>query len=95
MNPKQRDLARHALGLDGRCRTSYRNHFVTRAGSDDHDIWMAMVAAGWATRRRGSELTGGADIFRLTSAGATAALIGDERLDAEDFPNHPRSFPHD
>lgn len=86
MTPDQIELARHALGLDGRRRQSYRNHYVIGAGNADHDNWTAMVAAGEARRRNGSPLTGGDDLFWLTTAGATAALRRGERLDPEDFP---------
>lgn len=86
MTPEQIELARHALGLDGLRRISFRNHFVTGPGSDDYDHWMAMVKAGHATRRPGSQLTGGDDLFRLTRSGAELALQGKEKLDQEDFP---------
>lgn len=88
MTEKQIDLARHALGLDGRRKVTYRNHYVTGPGpgSDDHEQWTAMVEAGLARRRRGSELTGGDDRFSLTVEGARAALRPGERLDPEDFP---------
>lgn len=84
--PEQRDLARHALGLPNRRRTNYRNHFVTGPGSYDYAAWEAMVASGAATRRPGSVLTGGDDLFRLTRAGAEAALERSERLSPKDFP---------
>lgn len=85
MTPKQRDLARHALGLDGRRRQSYRNHFVTGEGSTDHLHWLALVEAGHAWRRAGSQLTGGDDLFRLTKAGAELALDSGESLNPHDF----------
>lgn len=86
LTDKQRELARHALGLPNARRQSYRNHFVTGPGSSDYVAWQAMVAAGFATRRAGSPLTGGDDLFRLNRAGAELALIGRERLCPEDFP---------
>lgn len=88
MTPSQITLARHALGLPNKRRQSYRNHFVAGLGHDDYADWMAMVAAGLAWRRDGSksQLTGGDDLFRLTRAGAEAALAPRERLDPEDFP---------
>lgn len=88
MTPRQIELARHALGLDGKRKMSYRNHFVTGPGpgNDDHPQWLAMVEAGDAVKRRGSVLTGGDDLFRLTLQGARAALCGKERLNPEDFP---------
>lgn len=86
MTPEQRDLARHALGLPNSKRKSYRNHFVTGAGSLDYDHWQAMVAAGDATRRDGNELTGGDDLFRLTRQGAEAARNRGESLDPKYLP---------
>lgn len=87
MNADQLNLARHALGLPNKKRTSYRNHFVTGPWSSDYDNWQAMVAAGDATRRSGSVLTGGDDLFRLTLSGAQRAIGKAERLDPKDFPS--------
>lgn len=86
MTPVQIDLARHALGLDGRRKTSYRNHFVTGPGSSNYAPWIAMVEAGDAKRWPPSQITGGDDCFTLTLQGARAALRRGERLDPEDFP---------
>lgn len=82
----QRELARHALGLPNKRKTTYRNHFVTGEGSTDYPHWTAMVEAGAAKRRDGSDLTGGDDLFWLTREGAEAALRKGEKLSAEDFP---------
>lgn len=92
MTPKQIELARHALGLPNRERRSYRNHFVTGEGSDDHPEWVAMVGGGFAKRRAGNQLTGGDDLFWLTPDGAAAALRHGERLDPKDFPGEKRSL---
>ena len=87
MTPRQRYLARHALGLPNRSGRSYRNHFVAGAGHDDHPDWLAMTEAGAAVRRDGSTIPfGGDDLFKLTKDGATAALDPGESLDPEDFP---------
>lgn len=85
----ERDMARHALGLPNRERTSYRNHFVTDREGADGRVWMRMVEKGAATVRKGSPLTGGDDLFRLTHAGAMAALNRPEKLCPEDFPQAP------
>lgn len=79
MTPKQKELARHALGLNY-ANTSFRNHFVTGSGSADYEHWMEMVADGHAQRFAGSELTGGDDLFRLTRVGADLALNPGEQL---------------
>jgi len=87
MTPKQIDLARHALGLDGRRTHSYRNCYVVGAGAPDYEDWKQMVAAGDATRRDGAKLPyGGDDLFHLTLQGARKALLPAETLDREDFP---------
>lgn len=89
MTPAQKELARHALGLPNKQRTSNRNRFVTGPGpgNTDHAEWMAMVEAGEAGRRDGSTLPfGGDDMFWLTPAGAEAARNPREKL-------CPRSFP--
>lgn len=85
LSPKQRELARHALGLPNKKRTSYRNHYVVDGGTD-HDEWCALVGAGLARMQKGKEITGGMDGFWLTEAGARLALEPGEKLDAEDFP---------
>lgn len=85
MTPKQKRVARHALGLRDGQKRSYRNRFVTSAGGDHYDVLMRMVRDGNATR----ELFGAGDdkwLFALTPIGAKAALEADETLDPEDFP---------
>lgn len=77
MSPKQRELARHALGLDnpdakGR---SYRNRYVSYTG---HPEWDAMVKSGEACLE--------VNTYYLRREGAEAALNPGESLDPEDFP---------
>lgn len=86
MTKTQRDLARHALGLPNKRKVSYRNYFVTGEGSSDYDHWVAMVAMGASRQRKGNDLSGGDDVFRLTRAGAEYALNDGEKLSSEDFP---------
>lgn len=87
MTPQQIELARHALGLKERSARSYRNHFVAGPGHTDYADWMAMVAEGVAIRIDGKRLSfGGDDLFKMTRAGADAALRPGESLDSEDFP---------
>ncbi|WP_197430415.1 hypothetical protein [Methylobacterium sp. CCH5-D2] len=85
MTPRQRDLARHALGLPNRNRRSYRNRFLTGGACPD---WRAMEAAGLARSQPTDKL--GRAWFHLTRAGAEAALERGERLCREDFPPPPR-----
>lgn len=77
LTPDERVLARSALGLVYGRRASYRNYY--RAGPVTHEVWLAMVGKGAAEPV-------GADGFRLTQAGANAALLPGDRLDVEDFP---------
>lgn len=89
MSERQRDLARHALGLKngrGRWPKSYRNHFVASEGHTDWPDWMLLQLAGLAKRRGGGPLSGGDEVFWLTSEGAEMALNKNERLNTEDFP---------
>jgi hypothetical protein len=69
---KQLHILQHSIGADeyGRIvRGGGRNHFVTGEGSDDYPHCMALVAAGLMTRRAGSAISGGDDIFFVTEAG--------------------------
>lgn len=86
MTLEQIELARHALGLPNKRNCSYRNRFVTGAGGADFLIWEQMVTNGVARKRKGSALTGGDDLFFLTTVGAIEALKPGEKLDREDFP---------
>lgn len=75
-------ILRHALGIGDNGRgAAYRNHFVTGEGSRDHPFCMALVEAGCMTRRSGSPLTGGDDLFMVTRLGKLAAK-GDAQVPA-------------
>lgn len=88
MTPKQRDLARRALGLDnpiarGR---SYRNRYIALIGSDAWREWVDMAQNGEA----GEDILaigGVSQWFSLTRKGANAATNPGESLDAKDFPS--------
>lgn len=73
MTPRQLEILQHALGLDqyGRGR-SYRRHFVTGPGGTDYLDCQALMAAGLMTRRDGSPITGGSDVFLVTDIGRAA-----------------------
>ena len=83
---KQRELARHALGLEynrGK-KVSFRNRFVCE---EDNEHWQDMVSKGYATFRPAATVPfGGSAIFYLTRKGAELALDKGDRLDPEDFP---------
>jgi hypothetical protein len=71
-NEAQLQILQHSIGADqyGRIvRGGGRNHFVTGEGSKDHPHCMALVAAGLMTRRAGSAISGGDEIFHVTEAG--------------------------
>ena len=83
MTPRQRELARHAIGLPNDKRQSYRNRFIAGRGHVDFADWMAMVNDGHAVKR---DMAGPNYSFHLTHKAATQALEPGERLDREDFP---------
>jgi hypothetical protein len=85
MTPAQISLARHALGLPNKSRTSYRNRFFASDGHGDFPEWYGMC---WAGLARMSPALYGEDLhlFYLTPAGAQGALLPRERLSLEDFP---------
>jgi hypothetical protein len=67
-NPLQ--ILQHSLGLNEFGQGSqYRNHFVTGSGTTDYPTCMALVEQGLMTRRSGSAISGGSDIFSVTDAG--------------------------
>ena len=80
MTFRQIELARHALGMPNERRCSYRNRYYVGYGMPrEHVEWNKMVETGMARIGRG-------DFFRLTRAGAEAALSPGETLDLENFP---------
>lgn len=81
---RQRDFVRHAIGFDGRSKTTYRNHFVVGPGTDGYEDWMDLVQKGYAKRREGSAISGGDDVFWVTRETALFVCNKDERL-APDF----------
>lgn len=79
MSDTEKRLARHALGLPHPGGRSYRNWYIAALGSDVLDQWRSMVQRHYAVEHR-------VGCFRLTLAGAQAALEPGESLDTEDFP---------
>lgn len=98
MTPHQIELARHALGLDGRRRQSYRNRFWAGPGHDDFADWQEMVSSGDAHVSAPRDGHRPDHAFWLTRTGAEKALRDGERLCPEDFPAsgkkglRPKSF---
>lgn len=63
-------ILQHSLGVDEYGRgDQYRNHFITGLGSLDYDNCLALVSDGLMSRRSGSPLTGGDDLFTVTPEG--------------------------
>jgi hypothetical protein len=70
---KQMHILRHSLGVPvGGGTEMYRNHFCTGEGTTDYPDCMALVENGHMTRRKGSPLTGGDDVFYVTETGREA-----------------------
>lgn len=83
MTERQRELARHALGLPNKKNVSYRNHFCIGVGADGHADWESLVSQGLAVKRT-SKLWGGDDMFHLTLKGALMARDTKEHISRED-----------
>lgn len=83
MNPKQLEMARHALGFPNKKNTSNRNHYCVGSGCDGHEEWMDLVSGGMAVRRTGP-LWGGDDMFHLTLRGALMARGPKEHISREE-----------
>ncbi|HEY8214617.1 MAG TPA: hypothetical protein VIG36_10875 [Methylocystis sp.] len=84
LTPRERELARHALGLDGRRKRSYRNRYFACATGVKGIVWLGMVERGLA-EKHGYDRVGLIE-FSITRSGALAALEPGESLDSEDFP---------
>ena len=83
LTEKQRDFIRHAIGFDGRSKTTYRNHFVIGPGGDGYEDWMDLVQKGCAKHREGSPLSGGDDVFWVTKETALLVRNKDEHLSTD------------
>ena len=71
MNDKLHIL-QHALGVgDFGDERSYRNHYCTGPGGNSYECCVELVASGLMTRRAGSAITGGDDVFYVTATGRT------------------------
>ena len=82
MTPVQRNMARHALGLDGARKQSCRNRYFAYVGSPKEDQWNELCQLGLAQREKGE---GKLAHFYLTNRGALMCLDDGEMLDPEDF----------
>lgn len=86
MNQTQRELARHALGLDAANR-SYRNRYFATQGSAEDKEWAAMAESELALRVPEHD-TQTTNFYCLTKVGAEMALGERDSLDPEDFGGH-------
>lgn len=89
LTPRERELARHALGLPNERRQSSRNRFYAPVGSEQNEMLSRLVPQGLCECRRSVVIRPRRvkhDFFTLTRAGAEAALEAGETLDEEDFP---------
>ena len=94
--PVQIEMARHALGFDGRRKMSYRNHYCINDRSPDYSAWLDMVERKLAVCRKTPKkgpLQWAGDFFYLTMAGALAVLRKGESLDLEYFPYDKMTAP--
>ena len=88
VTPRQRELARHALGFHmPRVRQSYRNRFVAMPNHRDWKDWNKMAEREEAiTRPAKKGRMSGATEFALTVAAARSVLKPGESLNPVDFP---------
>ena len=86
MTPRQRELARHALGFPNKKNESYRNHFCIGEGGDGYEDWEDLVAKGLAVKRTSGPWAGDC-MFHLTLKGALTVREREEHLSREDAEN--------
>lgn len=84
MTDRQRQIARHMLGLDSPTMRSYRNYFVANSDHADFVTLAEMQREGLVARLTNGP---GSDYWFLTRAAAESVLLPGESLDAEDFPS--------
>ncbi|HCR9764906.1 TPA: hypothetical protein OPR05_003612 [Citrobacter koseri] len=68
------ELMQHALGINERNRTPYRNYFLAGDGHTDNSKWQALVADGFATSRPAPDFAGGGTLYHVTEKGEAAAI---------------------
>lgn len=85
MNERQKELARHALGLPNKQKMTYRNHFVAGSGHPDFHDWLEMTSRGEAAMRTGRAMSGGDPIFYVTPLGLTLAVDLREKVGREEL----------
>ena len=78
MSERQREMARHALGLPNEKHATYRNHFALHSYSDGYEEWTDLVTRGLATVRNGGAAFDAMHFFYLTPRGVRAVLLPHE-----------------
>lgn len=70
VNDRERDILRHALGLD-RARVSYRNHYCETPQADTYAVCMGLVNRGLMERGAYHETM---VVFHVTDAGKALVM---------------------
>jgi hypothetical protein len=94
LTPRERELARHALGLPNERNISCGNSYWATVRSEPHRVWRQLASRQLAYSDRymmtdvfcSDEEVEDEICYRLTRAGALAALEDGEVLDEGDFP---------
>ncbi|EPI2799271.1 hypothetical protein ACS5LO_000670 [Citrobacter koseri] len=68
------ELMLHALGINERNRTPYRNYFLAGDGHTDNSKWQVLVADGFATSRPAPDFAGGGTLYHVTDKGEELAI---------------------
>jgi hypothetical protein len=64
----------HALGINERNRTPYRNYFLAGEGHTDNEKWKDLVSDGLATSRPAPDFAGGGTLYHVTEQGEAMAM---------------------
>lgn len=68
------ELMQHALGINERNRTPYRNYFLAGEGHTDNEKWEELVSDGLATSRPAPDFVGGGMLYHVTEKGEATAI---------------------
>ncbi|MEQ0277269.1 hypothetical protein [Klebsiella sp. CN_Kp100] len=68
------ELMQHALGINERNRTPYRNYFLAGDGHTDNETWKKLVSDGFATSRPAPDFVGGGTLYHVTGKGEELAI---------------------
>ena len=68
------ELMQHALGINERNRTPYRNYFLAGEGHTDNEMWEKLVSEGFATSRPAPDFVGGGVLYHVTDKGEELAM---------------------